>query len=70
MVVVPAPSILAPMAVSIAARSWISGSRAAFSTTVVPLAPTAAIMTFSVAPTLGKSSDTSAPCSWDASASR
>ena len=39
-----------------AARSVISGSRAAFSMTVVPLASTAAVMRFSVAPTLGNSS--------------
>jgi hypothetical protein len=37
------------------ARSTISGSLAAFSITVVPGVPTAAIIMFSVAPTLGKS---------------
>ena len=58
----PAPSICAPISTSIAAMSWISGSRAAFSMIVVPLASTAAIMIVSVAPTLGKSSQTSAPC--------
>ena len=60
--VVPAPETLAPISPSMWARSWISGSRAAFSITVVPRAPTAAISTFSVAPTLGKSSETNAPC--------
>src|SRR3712207_7382169 len=40
---VPAPSICAPIAVSIAQRSTISGSRAALSTTVVPWASTVAI---------------------------
>ena len=48
---VPAPSIFAPMAVRQAARSEISGSRAAFSNTVVPWARLAAIIRFSVAPT-------------------
>ena len=41
--------------------STISGSRAALSMTVVPVASTAAIRMFSVAPTLGKSSQMSAP---------
>ena len=59
----PAPSILAPICSSIWHRSTISGSRAALSMTVVPLARTAAISTFSVAPTLGKSSQTVAPVS-------
>ena len=39
----------------------ISGSRAAFSMTVSPLASTAAVSRFSVAPTLGNSSTTRAP---------
>ena len=51
--VVPTPSIRAPISISMCARSWMSGSRAAFSITVVPFARTAAIRTFSVAPTLG-----------------
>ena len=51
--------------------STISGSRAALSITVVPLASTAAMRMFSVAPTLGKSSRMSPPCSpWGASAMR
>ena len=53
---VPAPSMRAPIRSSIAQMSTISGSRAALSITVVPLASTAAITRFSVAPTLGKSS--------------
>ena len=50
------------MAASMFARSTISGSRAAFSMTVEPSATTAAMSRFSVAPTLGKSSRTCAPC--------
>ena len=50
-----------PSGSSIAARSTISGSRAALSITVVPSASTAAIRMFSVAPTLGKSSQICAP---------
>ncbi len=57
----PAPWTSAPMPLSIAARSAISGSRAAFSITVWPLASTAAVSRFSVAPTLGNSSTTRAP---------
>ena len=53
---VPAPLIRAPIRISSVHRSTISGSRAALSMTVTPLASTAAISTFSVAPTLGKSS--------------
>ena len=45
---VPWPSIFAPMAISISARSEISGSCAAFSSTVSPSASAAAIMKFSV----------------------
>ena len=50
---VPAPSMSAPMLTRNLPRSTISGSRAAFSMTVVPSAQTAAITRFSVAPTLG-----------------
>ena len=39
----------------------MSGSRAAFSIVVVPRAKTAAVIIFSVAPTLGKSNSTGAP---------
>ncbi|MNY55114.1 hypothetical protein D3C86_1910620 [compost metagenome] len=51
MVEVPAPSIFAPMAVRHWARSTTSGSRAAFSITVVPRARLAAISITCVAPT-------------------
>ena len=44
----PWPSILAPIAISNSARSGISGSWAAFSSTVSPSASTAAISRFSV----------------------
>ena len=64
------PSIFAPIWVSIAARSMISGSRAALSITVVPSASTAAMRMFSVAPTLGKSSQICAPRSTLAAARR
>ena len=43
--------------------SAISGSRAAFSMRVCPVASTEAMRTFSVAPTLGNSRCTLAPCS-------
>ena len=49
------------MPVSIAQMSTISGSRAALSISVTPLASTAAMSRFSVAPTLGKSSQIVAP---------
>ena len=49
----PAPWIPAPIATRNAARSAISGSRAALSITLTPSAVTAAIIRFSVAPTLG-----------------
>ena len=62
------PPIWAPIATSIWHRSTISGSRAALSMTVVPFASTAAVNRFSVAPTLGKSSQICSPCSWGASA--
>ena len=52
-VLVPAPSMRAPIAARKLAMSAISGSRAALSITVVPRASTAAIIRFSVAPTLG-----------------
>src|SRR6266498_2841476 len=61
MVGVPTPWIRPPISWRNSARSESSGSRAAFSMTVVPRAATAAIMTFSVAPTLGKSSEMIAP---------
>ena len=56
------------MRLSSVARSAISGSRAALSMTVVPLASTAAMRAFSVAPTLGNSSRMRAPVSWAARA--
>ena len=56
----PPPSMRAPMPLRKSTRSTISGSRAAFSMTVVPSATTAAMSRFSVAPTLGKSSVTCA----------
>jgi hypothetical protein len=70
MVDVPAPSIEAPIALSIEHRSTISGSRAALSTTVVPLASTAAMTRFSVAPTEGKSSQMLVPARRGAVATR
>ncbi len=60
---VPAPVILAPMALRKPARSLTSGSRAAFSMTVVPLASAAAISTLSVPVWLGYSSTTRLPTS-------
>ncbi len=66
---VETPSILAPIWPRRSQRSVISGSRATLSMTVVPSASTAAISRFSVAPTLGKSSQRLAPRSrWDTSA--
>ena len=62
-VVVPAPRMCAPIRLRNAVRSVISGSRAAFSITVSPLASTAAVRRFSVAPTLGKSRTMRAPFS-------
>ena len=59
----PAPTILAPISFSMQARSTISGSRAALSMTVVPFARTAAMMRFSVAPTLANSRVTVVPVS-------
>ena len=49
---VPAPEIFAPILLRKSAVSTISGSRAAFSMTVVPFAKVAAIIRDSVAPTL------------------
>jgi hypothetical protein len=60
---VPAPLILAPMAIRKFARSTTSGSRAAFSSTVSPSASVAAIMRFSVPVTVTVSSTRRAPCS-------
>ncbi len=60
---VPAPRTTAPMAQSMAARSMTSGSLAAFSMTVVPLASTAAMSRLSVAVWLGYSSTTLVPTS-------
>ena len=57
----PAPSIFAPIITRHSARSTISGSFAAFSSTVRPSARVAAISTFSVAPTLTMSNTTRAP---------
>mmetsp|Transcript_27491 Transcript_27491/g.50825 ORF Transcript_27491/g.50825 Transcript_27491/m.50825 type:complete len:305 (+) Transcript_27491:1833-2747(+) len=58
---VPSPSICAPMERRQVAKSTISGSRAAFLITVVPLANVAAIRMFSVAPTEAKASSITAP---------
>ena len=58
---VPAPVIRAPMALRNSARSRTSGSRAAFSITVVPLASTAAIRTLSVPVWLGYSRTSGPP---------
>ena len=52
---VPTPVIFAPIFIKKLHKSSISGSFAAFSKIVFPLALTAAIIIFSVAPTLGKS---------------
>ncbi len=53
----------APMATSSRARSATSGSRAAFSSTVVPSARTAAIIRFSVPVTVTRSVVMRAPLS-------
>ena len=60
---VPWPSILAPIAISISARSGISGSCAAFSSTVSPSASVAAISRFSVPVTVTMSVVMRAPFS-------
>ncbi len=65
---VPAPWILAPMAIRKLARSTTSGSRAAFSITVCPSASTAAIIRFSVPVTVTVSSTSRAPRSRSARA--
>jgi hypothetical protein len=69
MVDVPAPATRAPMRFNMAARSATSGSRAAFSMTVVPSASTAAISSVSVAVWLGNSSTMRAPTRRSARAS-
>ena len=60
---VPAPRTTAPMSQSMAARSATSGSFAAFSMIVVPLARTAAMSRLSVAVWLGYSRTTLVPTS-------
>ena len=55
MVLVPAPLIFAPILFKNVATFTISGSAAALSMIVLPLALTAASMMLIVAPTLGKS---------------
>ena len=62
-VLVPAPSIRAPIFDRQVARSTISGSRAAFRISVVPFASTAAISAFSVAPTETNGKSITAPFS-------
>lgn len=61
MVSVPAPSTQPPQALRKAARSTISGSFAAPCSTVCPQAVAAASSSVSVAPTLGKARQISAP---------
>ena len=63
MVSVPAPLIRAPMAFRKLARSTTWGSLAAFRSTVLPLALTAASITLMVPPTVGRSKYTAAPFS-------
>src|ERR1035441_8771598 len=63
MVEVPAPSIFAPIAMSSAARSVTSGSRAQFSKTVSPSASVAAISRSSVPVTVILSKTMCAPFS-------
>ncbi len=58
---VPAPWILAPIAMRKLARSTTSGSRAAFSSKVSPSASVAAIIRFSVPVTVTVSSTRRAP---------
>jgi CHASE2 domain-containing sensor protein len=57
----PAPLILAPIRFKKFCKSTISGSRAAFRIIVVPGTVLAAMIRFSVAPTLGKSNSISFP---------
>ena len=61
MVCEPSPEIFAPIAIKNSPRSTTSGSRAALSIVVTPLAKTAAVIMFSVAPTLGNSKVIAAP---------
>ena len=65
----PIPEICAPISTSKSHKSATSGSRAAFSIIVSPLACTAAVRMFSVAPTDGKSRVMCAPCKLSARAS-
>ena len=65
---VPAPEIRAPIATRQRARSMISGSRAAFSSVVVPSASVAAISRFSVPVTVTMSNANRAPLSFVARA--
>ncbi|MCY1374968.1 hypothetical protein D9M69_623450 [compost metagenome] len=60
---VPWPSIFAPMRISISARSTISGSCAAFSSSVSPSASAAAMRKFSVPVTVTMSVRMRAPFS-------
>ncbi len=60
---VPAPPMRAPIAVRQRARSTTSGSRAAFSRTVVPSASVAAISRFSVPVTVATSNTNRVPLS-------
>ena len=62
----PTPSIFAPILTRNSPNAVISGSIAALSMTVVPLASTAAIITLPVAPTLETSKTILAPFSLDA----
>ena len=55
--------MMAPIFCRMAMRSMISGSMAAFFSSVTPFARTAVSSTCSVAPTLGYGSSMSAPCS-------
>ena len=58
---VPAPEIFAPILLRQSATSPISGSRAAFSITVVPWASAAAIIAVWVPPTVTLGNTMSAP---------
>ena len=55
MVWLPKPDIFAPIEIKNSPRSTTSGSLAALSITVMPVAKVAAVIMFSVAPTLGNS---------------
>ena len=63
MSVVPAPRMRAPILLSTRAISSTSGSQAAFSRVVQPLANAAAIIRFSVPVTVTMSNTMVAPCS-------